>query len=536
MAFQIDNCAATPEGIVVWLSWDSGDDPNALSIDDFTVRLGAKKSDPEADLTGWLGGWDAQGHFDLIPGPQAVFAPQDATTLRIENPDSFCVTRVLPAGSLDVFQRRPDAQDFLDRAERIADSAEQIEVHAGAATTDTGRIATSAEQIAGETDRLVAYPLLTSDAAAPGAGTSLLSGAGAMALIDRQVKTLVPNVPRDNDPNRLEAAIIRATEPEVVDGITKYVARKNPYGAADISVGQGLAGAQASSVVFAEAQLQASLPLLDSLESLSVTSDPQVVAADTAILRRTWLDFVNELGRNGGPRVERTDSLANNLDGLAIGGVNPVTNPDPVTNLPVPVNFVDRLGYELGMLRDDPNTGQPVPNRTNLNVVTVDEEKALSDYLALRDLIRGTTAFWRTQRNQIYAPLALGIGLDRLTDLFEVLDTSVSEAGAALDSVFFDEDQRRTQPIGPANDATTVQGLFEWISEFATEEGPDLVAQAGSRGITAVHDRADALLQTVQDFRAYINAGAPAVLRHPRVTNALAEIEAGLQNIHQATQ
>jgi hypothetical protein len=546
MAFQIDNCAATPEGVVVWLSWESGDDPNALSTRDFTVRLGTRKGDPEAELSKWLGGWDNRGHFELVPGPQATDGPNVGTDLAIEIDKSSCSTRVLPAGALDVFHRRPDAGDFLQRAERIAGSAENIAQHADTATTDTGRIADSAERVAGETDRLVAYPMLTSDGASPGSGAGALSAAGERALLDKHVKALVPNVPRELDADRLEAAIVRATEPVEINGTTKYLPRKNPYGAADIAVAQGgLAGAQASSVIFAGAQLEASLPLLESVESLDVTSDQQVIDADRAILRSSWLAFVGELSREGGPRAQRANALANNLDGLSSlpGGINPLTNIDPRTGLAEPINYVDRLGFELGMLTID-QFGNVVPNRTNLNVVTLDEEKALSDYLTLRDLIQATTAYWRNRQGDIFQPVTLGTGLVRLQRLFAVLDESVDEAQAAFDSVFFDDDQRGSQPIGTADDAMTIQDLFEWLSTFATEEGPALVNDGGSRGMLAINDAAATLLQTVADFQAYIDAPAPAanaprpapeVLRHPRVTNALGEIAADLRNIVQTT-
>jgi hypothetical protein len=154
----------------------------------------------------------------------------------------------------------------------------------------------------------------------------------------------------------------------------------------------------------------------------------------------------------------------------------------------------------------------------------------------LQALIQGATATWRRLRGQISTPLALGVGLVRLRRLFAVLGESVDEAGAAFDSVFFDDDQRRSQPIGPPPEATTVQDLFEWLSSFATEEGPDLVHEGGTRGIDVVHDTTVTVLGTLASFQAYINAGAPAVLRHPRVTNALTEIDTCLQNIEQATQ
>jgi hypothetical protein len=532
MAFDITNCAASPEGIVVWISWGASDDPTTLSVGDFTVHEGTA-SGAAADLRGWIGGLGELDRFDLIATAAAAFTPTEGQQLWVEINGRRKKTTVLPSGSLEALQRRPDARDFLDRAERIATSAEKIEVHAGTATTDTGRIATSAEQLAGEAGQLVAYPLLTSDSESSGGAPSSASGAGARALIDRQVKALVPNVPRDNDPNRLEAAIIRATEPQVVNGITTYVPRSNPYGPADVSVGEGLAGAQASLVVFAQAQLQASLPLLDSLESLDVTSDPEVVAADRAILRRTWLDFVNELSRDGGPRVQRTNALANNLDGLD----DPGTGPNPVVDgNGEPVNFVDTLGEELGMLTRDPTTNLRVPNRNPLSVVTVDEEKAITDFETLQALIQGATATWRRLRGQISTPLALGTGLVRLRRLFLVLGESVDEAETSFDSVFFDDDQRQTQPITGAVGAMTVQDLFDWISTFAEEEAPDLVHEGGTLGMAAVHDTAQTLLTTLTDFQTYINAGAPAVLRHPRVTNALAEIQTSLQNIEQATQ
>jgi hypothetical protein len=545
MAWKITSCAAAPEGIVLWLSSTAGDDPADVTVEGLDVRevrAQNKLGSPE-DLNGWIGGWGAPDRFEILTPIPAAFTPAPGSTLRLKLRSSTCVAHVLPTESLGVFTPRPSPQDFLDRVSRIASSAERIEVHAGTAAADTGRIANSADEIATQSERiadadeqLVAYPMLTSGADSGLSGPSSLTGAGARALIDKHLKTLVPNVPRDNDPNRLEAAILRATEPVVTNGITTYVPRSNPYGTADTSVGEGLAGAQASMVVFAQAQLQASLTLLDSLESLDVTSDPEVVAADTAILRRTWLDFVNELSRDGGPRVQRTNALANNLDGLADDGVNP--NPVLDDNNE-PVNFVDTLGEELGMLARDPITNARVPNRAPLNplnVVTVDEEKAITDFETLQALIQGATATWRRLRGQISTPLALGVGLVRLRRLFAVLGESVDEAGAAFDSVFFDDDQRRSQPIGPPPEATTVQDLFEWLSSFATEEGPDLVHEGGTRGIDVVHDTTVTVLGTLASFQAYINAGAPAVLRHPRVTNALTEIDTCLQNIEQATQ
>jgi hypothetical protein len=503
MAFNIKNCAAAPEGILVWLKWGANDDPNSLSVSDFKVdRNGTNES-----LARWRLRFDGRDRIELLPGSNPAFRPAPGDRLTIRLRKRKCECTVLPADSLT---------GVIDPSTSIA--------------KNTARIA-------GADEFLVGYPLMTTEAEG-GVGTGgAATGSGARALIDRNIKAILRNVPRDDNPERLEISLKRAIDRIEEDGTVRYVIRRHLAGApADAGGGEGLAGAQASLVAFADAAMAASLPLLDNLRSLDVKYDPELTEADLAILRTSWTEFVNELHRDGGPRNHRTDALANDLDGKDRSG-NEGANRDAKKNL---TSYVDQVGGRLGMLEVDANQNVIVPiqiKRTRLNVVTADEEQALTDFLALRNLIRAATDSWRQQRTEVYEKLPLGLGQVHVERALGVVAQSVQETEAALDSVFFDEDQRRSVRVGRTDDAMSVEDLLEWVSSYATEEGPQLVHEAGSRGIEAVGHTAEDLQQEVQAFRRFINRSADGrypALRHPRVGNALAEIESGLRTVVEA--
>jgi hypothetical protein len=80
-----------------------------------------------------------------------------------------------------------------------------------------------------------------------------------------------------------------------------------------------------------------------------------------------------------------------------------------------------------------------------------------------------------------------------------------------------------------------VSELLTWISSFATQEAPELVQQAGRRGMGPVESTGSQLIGLVGQLSTAITAdpGLPAGMRHPRVRHPLEELRTYLEQVTQ---
>ena len=195
-----------------------------------------------------------------------------------------------------------------------------------------------------------------------------------------------------------------------------------------VNTGAGVTGAQASLATFTHKALDETLPLIEGLKPLSVATDPEELEAVRSILAGSWIQFVDELGVEGGPRRLRADNLADQLAGPRAQGQ---------AILRQGLSHIVLFGRHLGLLD---NQDQLDHNR----VVLTEEETTLTDYIVVRDYVRNAVRSWDEYVLEFGggggATTDLGSGLVRLQRALTVADESVDELYSALDSVFIGPD------------------------------------------------------------------------------------------------
>jgi hypothetical protein len=340
-------------------------------------------------------------------------------------------------------------------------------------------------------------------------------------IVERELRRVLGGLPQTSDPIAVQAALTSSFKLEDFEGHTSFTWIPHSYMGL-LRTGPGVTGAQASLAAFGRTALDASLPLIDSLTSLVTDVDPQELEAARSILRSAWMEFVDELAVEGGPRTARADQLSGQLTDF----------------------YVPNFGVLLGVYEQGSN-GRAVRQKggdfaiSRSRVVTPDEERTLTDFLVVSDYISNTAGAWGRFRDRFYVPTNqgdrdLGTRLVRVERALAVVGESVDELYAALDSVWVGPDERLTivfdtRPTGQL----AIEELLSWVQTFATVEGPQLIEHAGTRGLEVIARTIDqTLIPAVGDFLTFLaraRGRAGSALHHPRVRNAGAELESALR-------
>ncbi|MEA2443419.1 MAG: hypothetical protein QOJ12_711 [Thermoleophilales bacterium] len=339
-------------------------------------------------------------------------------------------------------------------------------------------------------------------------------------VVQAELRRVLGGLPKA-DGATIQAALQASFELHEYEGMVKYKWVPRSYTGL-INTGPGVTGAQASVATFARTALDASLPIIERVPTLDIGADPQELEAARAILRSAWIEFVEELAVEGGPRAARADQLATLLQEA----------------------YVPRFGILLGVIETDA-TGHAVRDADNelvivrTGVVLTAEETTLGDFIAIADYIRHTADAWDSYHRRFLGVGAgtrdLGTGLVRVERSLTVIDESVDEVYASLDSVFVGPDERLTITFDtPAGDPMAIEELLSWVQSFARTEAPALIEAAGIRGLEVVVQTIQFGLQPVvaafQGFAAAGNGRGRNALQHPRVLNATGELAGALEN------
>lgn len=301
-------------------------------------------------------------------------------------------------------------------------------------------------------------------------------------------------------------ALKKTFSPQQNNGRTNYVWIPCSYNTAQSELGGTVSGAQASLYHRAKAALNEMLPLLDRLSPLNSAADPQNLESARAIVRTEIVELVNELGTQGGPRVQRVDSLFK----LLIGNID--------TDTPYEV-----VGGQLRELAD-------TFGLTRSAVNTVEEEQNYGNYLIIRDYLISLRGSWKTYIENSGGGAYVGSQLVLLSQALSVVGESVREAYGIMDLVFLGAAERQSVWIDftktkvkigeneylepgqfPLPDGTlyaeglqltpgmTIESLLSWVMSFATQEGPALARSGGKIGIArSLKETADRLMILVQ--------------------------------------
>lgn len=377
-----------------------------------------------------------------------------------------------------------------------------------------GRQSTGGDDLQDAVVDIAAYMPTAADVGAGGGGGGGWSTADTLPLqqtVDRAITEVLGRKLQENDPTAFLAALERSFTIDEADE-NRHIRWTPRLYAIRTELGGAITGAQASLYHRAKTAIDDALPLLAGLEPLLAAPDEEEVAAVRAIVRTEMTELVNELGLEGGPRVQRVDSILRLLR-----------------------QEIDRLGVVFGL---DPQ-----------NVITVAEEEALTNYIVIRDYIESFNQTWLTFHDQFLGigSSFLGTQLVLLQRALSVVVESVEEAYRAMDSVNLGPNERQTVNIpvphqdsitvgrqtviipAPGQDSITVEELLSWVTRFAREEAPALVLEGGRRGVAAIQPIAAELADLVE-AAATANTGNVGFSR-PRVRRTLTELQAQLEHV-----
>jgi hypothetical protein len=317
---------------------------------------------------------------------------------------------------------------------------------------------------------LTAYPVLTEEVSFPTpAPRACGPGAAGTGSIGQTVESALRDVlgwrPKAGDSKGFTAALTQAFDLKRVEGHTEATWVPRNYAVAVQADMGAITGAQASIYARANVALDQSLPLLAGLTSLRTDIPPEDQEATRSIVRSEFTQLVNELGMEGGPRVQRVDELFGYLLGL-----------QPIPTTP-PVPTAEQLVYSQEWSKQVPvphsaphpyppggpwpaTTGSPLSTHLGelglrfgmqrSRVLTIEDEQDLTNFIILVDYITGLWQTWITQRpyfnrlaNPTYQPY-FGTQLVLVSRALAVVGESVDEVNFTMDSVFLGPAERQT--------------------------------------------------------------------------------------------
>jgi hypothetical protein len=422
----------------------------------------------------------------------------------------------LNANVLGTSGDRSRCEQLFDRLAQVLRQARQDLEEAG--TSPEGP-AVNLARVRSTVDDIAAYPVLTSESS--GAGGTLSGGGGyaggattagnVQRTVDLTIRQVLGRLPKYTDPKAFTAALTATFDLQSVQGHTLAVWRPRGF-VGQTELGGSVSGAQASLYARASDALASALPVLHGLVALRPDADVQEMDAARAVVESQFSAVVAELGTPGGPRGDRVDSLFRVLLQDEVVGID---------NVPVQDGMLGYLASVFGL-----DQGQ---------VNTIEEEQVFSNFLLLRDHVQTIQNSWDAFRLD-FAGRDLGTRLVLLSNALQVVAEAVDEVSAALDSVFVGTAERTVARFATGPDTSMlVSELLTWISSFAAQEAPELVQQAGRRGMGPVQSTGTQLIGLVARLITAITAdpGLPAGMRHPRVRHPLEELRTYLAQVVQ---
>lgn len=362
-----------------------------------------------------------------------------------------------------------------------------------------------------------AYPVLVTDASAPGASRGGPAD-DTQRAVDNALRSVLGGRTRADDPDGLKAALARSFVEDRVEGRRIY--RNVPRGSIADTVGEGeVSGFQGALMAHAREVVDHGLPLLDGLRSLNHAVDEDDVSARAAIVRSNVMRLRDEFGRRDEPRpAVIEDLLAILLGRVPLGKV-------PETDL-------DKIGGVVGALRDELEL---TPGKY---VKSIEDEHQLTNYRLLAEYVVGLRTAWETARPIFGAAPGktafVSAKLRHVELMMQTITESLDQVRAAMDSVFVGEAERRIQQIKPNPlrniPRMTVEELLEWVEETVSPDNVTLIREGGRAAIT------ESLVPTVEKLWDVLSDVAndkarPGGLGTPRVVKSLEELQAQWNNL-----
>jgi len=213
-------------------------------------------------------------------------------------------------------------------------------------------------------------------------------------------------------------------------------------------LGRGLSATQASLFARATAVLADTKVTLETLKPQKAAADAENVEAIRLLVLREAGELVDELGRVGGSRVERVDTLFDILNG--------------------DTNLLKRLAEDYGLTRSDVQTVEENDNFISYEVIRTAWQRISDSWTDFKALQEGD----------------FGLQSGKLLRELKLVAASVDDVESALDAINVDVTDREESLIG-TNDLS-LDGLLSWIRHVALDEGPQAVNEGGKVGVRAL--------------------------------------------------
>jgi hypothetical protein len=188
----------------------------------------------------------------------------------------------------------------------------------------------------------------------------------------------------------------------------------------------------------------------------------------------------------------------------------------------------DKVGGHLGALR----TGFGLEERW---VNTIAEEQNLTNYIVLVDWVNDLFSNWRTNRQSFVVgsrkKTFMGTQLIQVSRALAVVAEAVDQLCYVMDTVFIQRAERQTLKITyDAGQPPIFFGdLLEWIRNFVTSEGQQLINDSGKDGVQTFTATAERLNELVRGAKT-TTGKVPAGFKTRRVQDALDNLAEQLQN------
>lgn len=268
------------------------------------------------------------------------------------------------------------------------------------------------------------------------------------------------------------ASLERAFPGEQKGDHTKYMWNPRTYAVLS-ELGGGLSGAQASIYHQARAVWEDVELLLNNLTTIDPKADVEQMEAVRAILHTEMVELVNELGYEGGPRVQRANYIFNTL-----------LNPSPLGR----PGLLQQLKDAFSIDRSD--------------VITVEDEEQYTHLIMIEQRIKALEQSWRAIESEFIGAKQgkyLGTQLVLISRSLAVVADAVEETMNVMDSVLLGPSERKTLKLDLGTQGQILLGdLLEWVQTFASDEGPTLAVEGGIRGVETIYGIADQLQQLVE--------------------------------------
>jgi len=365
------------------------------------------------------------------------------------------------------------------------------------------------------------YPILTEQVAFP-APTPAIPGVAPLGLVvEGAIRQVLGWRPKTGDSKGFVAALNQSFSLSEIEGHTEVTWTPRTY-AAEVPAGLGaITGAQASIYARAKVALDQSMPLLEGLQMLDPSKDPDDASAIRAIVESEMRELVGLFGTEGGPPIVRVDQLFGQIGAVAGG-----TDVEDVTGHLAIV--VDRFGLE--------------PAYVN----TIEEEQNLTNFIIVVDYLNGLRSSWDALRSYFYLsgpgtkPAFLGTELVLVARALEVVAESVQELNFLMDSVFLGPAERQTILLNFGHESLFFTDLMNLVLN-ATQEGPRLFQDAGKDGVAAFVPTIARLADLVRGSMVNPGTGTsgqnptglPAGYKTGRVQVGLQDLAASLDQVYE---